>query len=261
MSLDSENNLDTWPLLGIDKFISDCNERGVKEVFVTGTNTDPLLYKHTYELTHKLRSELKTKDVKIGIRTNGALWNSHNPMYLYDCGSITICSFDKWIYNKMMGGVSYPPDIASIVYTCRESFRWEEPPKVNVVLGPENCGLTLRASGDILNTIFRCNYAGVKRINLREPYGQPFVGNPLTLFDHLRIDDVYGMPTYDFCGTHVTYWDVHYCEVESVNLYANGRVSHDYPITRGHSDDGVVKDQSNFTYGRHNEQWVKLRKK
>ena len=50
MDLDPENNLDTWPLLGLDKFVERCNERSITDVFVTGTNTDPMLYKHTAQL-------------------------------------------------------------------------------------------------------------------------------------------------------------------------------------------------------------------
>lgn len=67
----------------------------------------------------------------------------------------------------------------------------------------------------------------------------------------------HGSPTYQFTRSlSITYWDVHYVEVESVNLYANGRISLDYPITRGHTDLGIVKDQSNFVHGRQVEQWV-----
>ncbi len=260
MDLDPENNLDQWPLIGIDSFVEKCNERGVREVFVTGTNTDPMLYKHTAKLVSYIKSNIP--DSRVGIRTNAERFlKVGNTMHFYDMGSVTICSFDPYIYQKMMG-TGYPPDIGNLVYTCMNSYMWKEPPKVNVVLGPENCGITLRASGDILNTIFKCKFAGIKRVNLREPYGQAHVGNPLESFATYRIEDVYGQPTYDICGVHVTYWDVHYCEVESVNLYANGKVSEDYPITRGHSDkNGKVLDQSNFTHGRHNEQWVKLRKK
>lgn len=55
----------------------------------------------------------------------------------------------------------------------------------------------------------------------------------------------------------VTYWDVHYVEVESVNLYANGLVSETYPVTAGHHPTGFVLDQSHFGVGRQSEQWKK----
>lgn len=61
----------------------------------------------------------------------------------------------------------------------------------------------------------------------------------------------------------IAYWDVHYVEVESVNLYANGVVSEDYPVTRGHDPIyGNVKDQGNYLKsGRQQEQWLSAKKK
>lgn len=74
-----------------------------------------------------------------------------------------------------------------------------------------------------------------------------------------RFGDQFGMPVYFLNrGLKVVYWDVHYVEVESVNLYANGVVSEDYPVTRGHDPvAGKVEDQSHFTKsGRVHEQWL-----
>ena len=48
-----------------------------------------------------------------------------------------------------------------------------------------------------------------------------------------------------------------YVAVESVNLYAQERISINYPITRGHDETGIVLDQSHFTNGRHTKQWQK----
>lgn len=67
---------------------------------------------------------------------------------------------------------------------------------------------------------------------------------------------VLGMPSYNYRGMSVTYWDVHYVEVESVNLYANGSVSITYPITKGYDPSGLVLDQSHFPGGRIHEQWL-----
>jgi hypothetical protein len=50
--------------------------------------------------------------------------------------------------------------------------------------------------------------------------------------------------------------DVHYVEVESVNLYANGQVSITYPITKGYDPSGEVLPQYRFPGGRIHEQWL-----
>lgn len=248
MELDPLNVLDTWPLPGLELFTAACRQRAVRDVFVTGTNTDPLLYRHATRLSATIRATIP--GARVGIRTNAAALRSVDQLLPYEMGSVTVCSLKPEIYRAMMGS-GEPPDIARVVEMCDEA-RWHEPPKVNIVLGPEN-------RLDIVSTIGGCADAGVRRFNLREPYGQPRVGNPLAYWERCRIEDVLGMPTYRFNSVTVTYWDVHFCEVESVNLYASGRVSEDYPITRGHSDNGEVRDQAQFEHGRHREQWVKLR--
>lgn len=248
MALDRFNNLDTWPLLNLDQFADECRGRQITEVNVTGTNTDPLLYKHTSELANHLRERIP--GLVLGIRTNGAAFNTSwgwERWSVYDKASITVCSLNPKIYRKMMGSGN-PPSVADMAKTKKDV-------KVNIVLGPENVG---GDTSDFINTIYSCKHAGIYEFNLREPYGQPHVGNPLKNWKpdghHL------GMPWYflDGGGTRakVTYWDVHYCEVESVNLYANGRVSIDYPITRGHDPSGKVLDQSKFPGGRIQEQWL-----
>lgn len=241
MALDGLNTLDSWPLPGMDEFVAKCRERHVREVFVTGTNTDPLLYCHSRKLTGLLKKAL---GVPVGVRTNAVARLSN--LRAYDKGSVTICSTQPDVYRMMMGRGN-PPNLKALLRHTRE---WTSL-KVNVVLGPENAG------SDLDLTLHKLAKAGVTRINVREPYGQPHVGDPLVgRYD--RGDDRLGAPTYLVGGCEVSYWDVHYCEVESVNLYASGRVSEDYPITRGHDAAGLVQDQSQFPGGRVREQWVRL---
>ncbi len=143
-----------------------------------------------------------------------------------------------------MMGEGVPPDLARIL-TNHPNMDI----KINVVMGPENVN-----NGDIFNTLNRLIHMGVRRVNLREPYGQPHIGDPMPTT--LYTKQVLGMPSYNWQGLSVTYWDVHYVEVESVNLYANGRISVTYPITKGHDESGEVHDQTFFPGGRIHEQWL-----
>jgi len=239
MALDSLNNLEKFPLDGICEFINKCQEHSVTEINITGTNTDPLLYKYPLALQDILRDEIP--NVKIGIRTNGALatklpwvWQS------YDKASISIPSFNPELYRKTMGN-GEPPDLKAII-----KLKPEMPIKINIVLCPETLN-------DIPNTLNILADTGIKKVNLREPYGQPHIGSPLSN----PISERLGMPVYNWKGMDVTYWDVHYVEVESVNLYANGTVSETYPITKGHAPTGEVKSQENFLKsGRQQKQWL-----
>lgn len=245
MELDSYNTLNSFPLPSIDQFVQECLNKGITEINMTGSNTDPMLYKHTEKLRRYL--EKKIPGLIFGIRTN-AVKRNYSLFQFYDKGSITICSFDPAIYKAMMGQ-GKPPNIEEIM---TRTSHWRSR-KINVVLGPENLGR------DLFNTLNVLAQNKIEKVNLREPYGQPHVGNPLIgEFDRLQVEDTLGNPNYAWGEALVTYWDVHYTEVESVNLYANGVVSSTYPITKGHSKKGTVKDQSNFNHGRHREQWVSL---
>jgi hypothetical protein len=241
MALDPLNNLDSWPLASLDEFARKCAERAISEVNLTGSNTDPILYRHTAELKGYLSARFP--DLVFGIRTNGLAVLSHPERWrLYDKASLSIHSLNPSIYKQILG-VDGPPDVAAIL-----QMEGPKDIKVNIVLCPE------ADTVDVLHTIHRLERLGVKRFNLREPYGQAHVGNPL----QNREPDgrVLGMPQYQIRSASVVYWEVHFVEVESVNLYANGVVSTTYPITKGYHETGQVSGQANWQHGRHNAQWL-----
>jgi organic radical activating enzyme len=242
MALDSYDNLDKYPLEGMSQFMTRCRVRGVREINITGTNTDPLLYKKWPYLASYLHAE----GFKIGLRTNGIKRPRSKDEWYWDKMSLTVCSLERDINHKIMDGD--PPDVRWWLEKCA----WMNTDiKVNVVLCPEQ---------DPLILLSQLSFKGVKRVNLREPYGQAHVGDPFPKIGYSTTKHHLGMPVYSFWGMEVTYWDVHYVEVESVNLYASGKVSETYPITKGHDDaTGKVLDQSNFTHGRHTAQWVTLK--
>lgn len=259
MALDGFDVLDVFPLPGLDEFVAECRRQDVGEVNLTGTNTDPLLYRHHRRLTSHLREAMP--GVTLGIRTNAVA--DLSVLSLYDKGSVTVCSFDPVIYRQMMGS-GRPPNLGAVLELLADV-------KVNVVLGPHNTS-PHNSSGphssggvpDIFGTLKVLAGLGVRRVNLREPYGQPHVGDPLAGVLE-RSGEVWGMPTYrcdNECAAggslEVTYWDVHTVHVESVNLYASGRVSTTYPITLGHAQDGEVHDQQWFgeRAGRRRQQWI-----
>src|SRR5271157_4333681 len=141
MALDQENNLKRIPT-NIGKFLRECMERKVVEICMTGTNTDPLLYTRTFELLDYIRYILP--GMPLAIRTNGIAYD-RNTFGSYDKASITVCSFNDEINQKMMGGK--PPKLGMIL---------ENHPlmdiKVNVVLGPEN------VEKDIFDTLEICSF-------------------------------------------------------------------------------------------------------
>ena len=246
MGLDPLNNLNTFPLEGLDDFIEKCLEYNINEINVTGTNTDPLLFNYTKELKEKLIK--KIPNLIFGIRTNGALsLQKKDVLKLYKKGSITICSFNKNIHKKMMGkGEPFK------IKEWLQHYNHFTSLKINCVLGLENT-----VTKDFLDTLNILNNFGIKKVNFREPYGQPTIGDPMQENGFLSKENVLGMPIYKYKNISVCYWNVHYVEVESVNLYANGNVSITYPITKGYDNIlGDVKPQNEFKRGRNVKQWL-----
>lgn len=268
MALDSLDVLDTWPLPNIDKFVDKCLEKNITEVNMTGSNTDPLLYNHLPELYEYLSDRIPK--LKFGLRTNGvSILSRPERWMLFDKASISITSLNPKIYKYTMGK-GQPPDLIKIKRLCDggngPSFSYL---KVNIVLCPE-----ILINNDLWNTIYNLTKIGIRTINIREPYGQPHIGNPFEntqipsyVFKYIKKStiDIYGNKQYQFTilpdWCNITYWDVHYTEVESINLYANGVVSDTYPVTLGHDPvTGNVLGQENFSKsGRIRQQWVDLK--
>lgn len=250
---DDQNNLHTIDLKGYDWFVEECRERGITEVNVTGSNTDPLMHADLPGLCVRLKESGFTR---IGVRTNGVLLEKMaSLLWFIDKISISVTSLDPELYRETMGSGN-PPDVARIKSLCDDRG---VDLKANVVLCPETVD-TL----DVYKTVRGLSKAGFRKINLREPYGQRHVGDPMKKIGFTRSGEVHGMPRYDVLietngdgeTTEVVYWDVHYVEVESVNLYADGHVSVLYPVSLGHSETlGDVRPQDTFDQGRQRAQW------
>lgn len=243
MDLDKYNNLNKFPLEGLSEFTRQCKDRKIEEVYLTGSNTDPSLYQFSRELRWDLYGNIPTLR-RFGLRTNGVAIDLLRKVIPYfDKLSVSIGSLDPEVNCEIMGGP--PPDLAQI-----RQIAGKRDMKVNVLLTslPQKLGDIVSLCGDL----------GITRVNVREIYGQPNIGDPFA--SHLKSHrSIYGMPCYMLHGVEVTYWDVHYVEVESINLFASGRVSSTYPISKGHSDNGIVLPQSSFEFGRHTKQWRSLR--
>lgn len=224
------NTLGTWPLPGLDKFLQQAAELELSQVFLTGSDTEPALYEHHEELIWS--TKLALGKVSVGIRTNGT---RPHVLSAYDEGSLSITSFDPELYRATMGGEV--PDVVDCLRRMSHLMLY-------MCLTPHT---TISIHQDIVTA---CDL-GFQKINLRELYGQPNVGNPLHNHPSYKYTGEFlGNPQYRHIAfdSIITYWDVHYTECTSLNLYANGRVSRTYSVTAGHDPSvGEVKPQLEFT--------------
>jgi molybdenum cofactor biosynthesis enzyme MoaA len=66
----SVDNLGTYPPRGIDQFIEVVNRERIEQIVLTGTTTDPQLYRHEARLLTMLRERLHAQ-ARLSVHTNG----------------------------------------------------------------------------------------------------------------------------------------------------------------------------------------------
>lgn len=84
-----------------EKFLKDCKSRGIKRLYLTGQNTDALLYEYFDELIDYIQDQ----GFELGIRTNGYLIEKHlrEIRKLKGGVGLSIHSLDSETNNKIMG--------------------------------------------------------------------------------------------------------------------------------------------------------------
>lgn len=84
-----------------ESFLKDCKSRGIKRLYLTGQNTDALLYEYFDELIDYIQDQ----GFELGIRTNGYLIEKHlrEIRKLKGGVGLSIHSLDSETNNKIMG--------------------------------------------------------------------------------------------------------------------------------------------------------------
>lgn len=91
-----------FPLKNLETFIGLIKEHSIKEIILTGTNTDPLLYRHQKNLLKILRENIQ--NIQISVHTNGFLiLKQLSTFEMYDKCTLSLPSFSEDIFQIMMG--------------------------------------------------------------------------------------------------------------------------------------------------------------
>lgn len=211
----NEENLSLFPPRGIDALVEAVNGHRIPEVVLTGTVTDPQLYRHEGALLGLLRERLHS-GARISLHTNGALaLRRMDLLNRYDRACISFPSFEPATYRAMMGpgGV---PDLEGILRAARI------PVKVSCVLDDPNLP-------EVDAFLARCARIGVGRVVLRRLFGDR---RPFRVLEGRRPARTFrGNPVYEVEGMEVTVWDFDAATCRSVNLFPDGTLGRDYLLT------------------------------
>ena len=214
----NQSNLDLWPLQNLESLIARVNEENVPEIVLTGTVTDPHLYRYEGELIEELRRRLHP-GARISIHTNGVLSLKKLSVFnLYDRAAISFPSFDPDTYEKLMGS-RHVPDLARILE------RATIPVKVSAVVNEHN-------EPGVEAFLEQCRAIGVRRLVLRRLFAEGGDHRPWPFFGGLRpVGQYRGNPVMDFSGMEVTLWSFEAATCRSLNLFADGTLGTSYLLT------------------------------
>jgi len=216
-----------------DKFILFCQEHGVSKIYLTGQNTDPLLYQYLKELIVFLQDMGFT----VGLRTNGygAIGSLDIINMCKDEIGYSIMSTDHNINNRITGKYELP-DWDYIIP------RTTAPCRVSLVINRYNFIEVM----DMLKYISK--FDNVKYIQLRrvstdtrkdeleidaivyEEVYKAFKEN----FGHQFRDTFYGAEVFDLFGKELTFWRTVKTDINSFNYYVDGVFTDEYFIIEGY---------------------------
>jgi MoaA/NifB/PqqE/SkfB family radical SAM enzyme len=222
----NQDNLARYPLRNQERFADLLRYHGVRQVVLTGTNTDPQLYRHEERLIAWLRERIS--GVQISLHTNGQLAVPNMATFsLYDRATVSYPSFEADTFARM-AGTRHMPDLAAIVQGA------QIPVKVSCLLNQHNVD-------EVEDYLARCHEIGVRRATLRQQYPpDPAVERlePLARVRHCTLVGTYrDNPVYDYRGMEVTWWDFRRTGSRSLNLFSDGSISDKYLLTQAHAVD------------------------
>jgi MoaA/NifB/PqqE/SkfB family radical SAM enzyme len=213
-------NLTIFPPRNLDRFVEQIRACAIPQLVLTGTNTDPQLYRHELRLIGYLREALP--GVQLSLHTNGRLALKKMVTFnRYDRVCISLPSFEPDIYHPMMG-VPGPPDMVEILR------RAQVPVKVSCVITDAN-------AGGIGGFLKNCRELGLRRVVLRKLYGERRSWQALLPSQGLHLErraPYRGNPVYEFNGMQVTLWDFESTQAAAINLFSSGAISTAYLLTQ-----------------------------
>jgi oxygen-independent coproporphyrinogen-3 oxidase len=216
--LKTPNNLRKETLESLDEFISVMKQSKTSKIILTGTRTDPQLYKYEEKLLNHLRSELP--NIHISLHTNGLLAIPKIKTFrMYDSCTISINSFNPRTYSKLHG-VKQMPNLKNILQQASNV-----PIKLSCVLTEDNIH-------QVEEYLQIAKELGIKRIALRHLYGDDRRW-PIKAFENkIPIKYHQSNPVYDFDGLQVTHWIFDKTSGRSLNLFSDGTLSPEYLLTK-----------------------------
>lgn len=220
-------------LPNFDEFLAKCRKEGVTKIYVTGQNTDSLLYAHLEELI----AYLHNKGFMVGLRTNGYL-AGRKMSVINQCDlsvGYSIHSLDP-VTNKMIMDRSDLPDWDTIIPATQN-------PRVSIVLTRCNEFEFF----DLLR--FTARFKGhLRYVQVRRPSTDTRVQlltPDMAAYERVytQVANIFGPPkkrlwgdaeVYEIYEQEVVFWRTVKTTVNSLNYFTDGTISDLYFVVEGY---------------------------
>lgn len=212
----NQNNLSLFPLKNIDNFLQILIDKGITEISLTWTTTDPLLYQYQTELVAYVRTRIP--QAKISLHTNGRLLLQQKDIAsLYDRISLSLPSFDEITYHHMM----WVPGVLDVQTIIQQ---------INVPI-KISCIVTWDTTNELPFFIQHCKALGIKRLTLRMlshdmTNRETYIDPQKLWWKYLRM--FANNPVYDFDWLEVTLRNFQNSQISCINLYSSWLISNNY---------------------------------
>lgn len=220
-------------LANLPQFLTLCRQHKVQKLYVTGQNTDSLLYGELPELVTHFHHE----GFMVGLRTNGYLAHRHME-------TINRCDLSigysihtlNPVTNKMIMGRSDFPDWDTIIPATRN-------PRVSIVLNRCN----EYEFFDLLKYVAKFR-GHLRYVQVRRPSTDTrvdFLSPDMAAYERVytQVSRIFGPPktrlwvdaeVYEIYGMDVVFWRTVKTSVNSLNYFTDGKISAEYFIVEGY---------------------------
>ena len=214
-----------------ERFLEVCKIEGINKLYLTGQNTDPLLYRYLDEIIDYLQEE---KGFSVGLRTNGylAMQKKESIKKLKDEIGYSINSLDPMTNYKIMKRIDIP-DWENIL-AIKENTR------VSIVINKYN-ETEFEKIVEYLSKFPNVRYVQARRISTDTRYEplKEHIECYESLFSKIResykqIGTFYKAELFNIFNKEVVFWRTVETSVNSLNYFTDGTLSQEYFVVEGY---------------------------
>lgn len=215
-----------------NEFIQKCQVQGVKKIYITGQNTDSLMYQYLDQLVDHLHDLGFT----VGLRTNGLLANQKMGT-INKCDNSVGYSIHTLQQDRLMPIMGWKKSLDYDDIISRTNN-----PRVQMVVTRYNYD-EFDDIVDLVRKHSHVRYLQARRVSSDNRHEE--LVQDANVYEELHervklkykfLDEFHGAPIYDVRGLKVCFWRTVKTTINSINYYTDGTIADGYFVVEGYLD-------------------------